>query len=78
MADGDARVALNGLEVAVLSTEPAADGVRYITPEIIEESVQQRILRYDKDGEGHYDTISAFIKSIRGSDPDAAVFYLPG
>lgn len=76
VADGDARAALNGLEVAVLSTEPSTDGVRYITPEIIEESVQQRILRYDKNGEGHYDTISAFIKSIRGSDPDAAVFYL--
>lgn len=76
VADGDARAALNGLEVAVLSTEPGVDGVRSITPEIIEESMQQRILRYDKNGEGHYDTISAFIKSIRGSDPDAAVFYL--
>jgi len=76
VADGDARTALNGLEVAVLSTEPAADGVRRITPEIIEESVQERIIRYDKTGEGHYHTISAFIKSIRGSDPDAAVHYL--
>lgn len=76
VADGDARAALNGLEVAVLSTEPGVDGVRSITPEIIEESMQQRILRYDKNGEGHYDTISAFIKSIRGSDPDAAVYYL--
>jgi len=76
VADGDARTALNGLEVAVLSTEPAADGVRRITPEIIEESVQERIIRYDKTGEGHYHTISAFIKSIRGSDPNAAVHYL--
>ena len=76
VAGGDARTALNGLELAVLSTEPAADGIRYITPEIIEESVQQKILRYDKDGDEHYNTISAFIKSLRGSDPDAALFYL--
>ncbi|NLZ45016.1 MAG: replication-associated recombination protein A, partial [Clostridia bacterium] len=66
----------NGLELAVLSTGPAADGIRYITPEIIEDSVQQKIVRYDRDGDEHYNTISAFIKSLRGSDPDAALFYL--
>ncbi len=76
VAGGDARTALNGLELAVLSTGPAADGIRYITPEIIEDSVQQKIVRYDRDGDEHYNTISAFIKSLRGSDPDAALFYL--
>ena len=76
VAEGDARMALNGLELAVLTTEPSADGKRHITSEIIEDSVQQRVIRYDKVGENHYDTISAFIKSIRGSDPDAALFYL--
>ena len=76
VAEGDARIALNGLELAVLTTEPAADGKRHITEEIIADSVQQRVLRYDKSGENHYDTISAFIKSIRGSAPDAALFYL--
>jgi putative ATPase len=76
VAGGDARTALNGLELAVLSTEPAADGIRYLTPEIIEDSVQQKIVRYDRDGDEHYNTISAFIKSLRGSDPDAALFYL--
>lgn len=76
VAAGDARTALNGLELAVLSTEPSTGNKRLITPEIIADSVQQRVLRYDKDGDEHYDTISAFIKSIRGSDPDAAVFYL--
>lgn len=76
VAEGDARVALNGLELAVLTTEPNAKGERYITTDIIEDSVQQRVIRYDKTGENHYDTISAFIKSIRGSDPDAALFYM--
>ena len=76
VAGGDARTALNGLELAVLSTGPAADGIRYITPEIIEDSVQQKIVRYDRDGDEHYNTISLFIKSLRGSDPDAALFYL--
>lgn len=76
VAEGDARTALNGLELAVLTTEPAVDGKRHITTEIIADSVQQRLLRYDKSGENHYDTISAFIKSIRGSAPDAALFYL--
>lgn len=76
VAGGDARTALNGLELAVLSTEPSAEGIRYITPEIIEDSVQQKIIRYDKNGDEHYNTISAFIKSLRGSDPDAALFYL--
>ena len=68
VAGGDARTALNGLELAVLSTGPADDGIRYITPEIIEESVQQKIVRYDKNGDEHYNTVSAFIKSLRGSD----------
>ena len=76
VAEGDARLALNGLELAALTTEPAADGKRYLTIEIIADSVQQRVIRYDKAGDNHYDTISAFIKSIRGSDPDAALFYL--
>lgn len=76
VAEGDARLALNGLELAALTTEPAADGKRYLTEEIIADSVQQKVIRYDKDGDNHYDTISAFIKSIRGSDPDAALFYL--
>ncbi len=76
VAEGDARVALNGLELAVLTTEPSADGKRHITAEIIADSVQRRVLRYDKSGDNHYDTISAFIKSIRGSAPDAALFYL--
>ncbi|HHU82026.1 MAG TPA: replication-associated recombination protein A [Firmicutes bacterium] len=76
VAGGDARTALNGLELAVLSTGPATDGIRYITPEIIEDSVQQKVIRYDKNGDEHYNTVSAFIKSLRGSDPDAALFYL--
>jgi putative ATPase len=76
VAEGDARLALNGLELAALTTEPAADGKRYLTEEIIADSVQQKVIRYDKDGDNHYDTISAFIKSIRGSHPDAALFYL--
>lgn len=76
VAEGDARLALNGLELAALTTEPRADGRRLLTEEIIADSVQQKVIRYDKQGDNHYDTISAFIKSIRGSDPDAALFYL--
>ncbi len=76
MADGDARRALNALELAVLTTEPSSDGKIHITLEVAGECIQRRVLRYDKDGDNHYDTISAFIKSMRGSDPDAAVYYL--
>lgn len=76
MANGDARSALNALELAVLTTEPDPDGVRHITLECAEESIQERALLYDKDGDNHYDVVSAFIKSMRGSDPDAAVYWL--
>ncbi|MBQ9032920.1 MAG: replication-associated recombination protein A [Parasporobacterium sp.] len=72
---GDARIALNAVELAVLTTPPGVDGIR-ITTAVIEECVQKKNLRYDKNGDNHYDTISAFIKSMRGSDPDAAVYYL--
>lgn len=76
VAEGDARLALNGLELAALTTEPGPDGKRLLTEAIIADSVQQKVIRYDKQGDNHFDTISAFIKSIRGSDPDAALFYL--
>jgi putative ATPase len=76
IADGDARVALNALELAVLTTEADASGQRHVTLEIAEESIQRRQIRYDKTGDNHYDVISAFIKSMRGSDPDAAVYWL--
>jgi putative ATPase len=75
IAGGDARSALNALELAVESTAPV-DGVIHITLALAEESIQQRALRYDKKGDTHYDTISAFIKSVRGSDPDAALYWL--
>lgn len=75
-ADGDARIALNALELAALTTPPDGDGVVIIDRETAEQSVQRRAIRYDKDGDNHYDVISAFIKSIRGSDPDAALFWL--
>lgn len=75
-ASGDARVALNALELAVLTTNKNAEGVTVITRETIEECVQKKALQYDKSGDNHYDTASAFIKSMRGSDPDAAVHYL--
>ena len=74
-ANGDARTALNALELAVLTTDPV-DGKIHITLEVAEECIQKRALNYDKDGDNHYDTISAFIKSMRGSDPDAALYYL--
>lgn len=75
-ADGDARIALNALELAVLTTPPEEDGSIFIDQKTAEQSVQRRAVRYDKDGDNHYDVISAFIKSIRGSDPDAALFWL--
>ena len=76
MANGDARSALNAIELGVLTTEPDADGSIHITLEVASECIQKRVLNFDKTGENHYDTISAFIKSMRGSDPDAAVYYL--
>jgi len=76
VAGGDARIALNALELAVETTEPGAEGVIGVTLEVAEDSMQQRALLYDKDGDAHYDTISAFIKSLRGSDPDAALYWL--
>lgn len=76
VAGGDARAALNALELGVLSTERSADGKIHINLDVASECIQKRAVRYDKDGDQHYDTISAFIKSMRGSDPDAAVFYL--
>jgi putative ATPase len=76
-ANGDARVVLNALELAALTTKPDPETrTRHITLEIMADCIQQRPLLYDKDGQAHYDTISAFIKSMRGSDPDAAVYYL--
>ncbi|MDO5156106.1 MAG: replication-associated recombination protein A [Eubacteriales bacterium] len=76
MSEGDARSALNAIELGILTTNPSEDGIIHITLEVAEECIQRRALRYDKDGDNHYDTISAFIKSMRGSDPDAAVYYL--
>ncbi|MCD7854953.1 MAG: replication-associated recombination protein A [Clostridiales bacterium] len=75
-ADGDARVALNAVELGVLTTERNEDGVILIDLETAGECIQRRVLSYDKKGNNHYDTASAFIKSMRGSDPDAAVYYL--
>jgi putative ATPase len=76
VAGGDARSALNALELAVETTEPDAGGVIRINLEVAQESIQQRAVRYDKGGDEHYDTISAFIKSVRGSDPDAALYWM--
>ena len=76
MANGDARAALNAIELGVLTTERAADGNIHIDLATAQEGIQKRAQGYDKDGDNHYDTISAFIKSMRGSDPDAAVYYL--
>ncbi|GAK55992.1 recombination protein MgsA [Candidatus Vecturithrix granuli] len=75
-ADGDTRIALNQLEMVVLNTEPQADGLREITPETVKNLLGTKALAYDKHGEEHYNVISAFIKSMRGSDPNAAVYYL--
>mgnify|MGYP004623504227 FL=1 len=76
IANGDARNALNAIELGILTTDRAADGHIHITLEVAEQCVQKRTLRYDKDGDNHYDTVSAFIKSMRGSDVDAAIYYL--
>ncbi|MCU6735419.1 replication-associated recombination protein A [Diplocloster agilis] len=76
IAGGDARAALNAIELGVLTTEPGSDGKIHITLDVAGECIQKRVVRYDKTGDNHYDTISAFIKSMRGSDPDAAVYYL--
>jgi putative ATPase len=76
VASGDARNALNALELAVESTPPGQDGMIHITLNVAQESIQRRAVLYDKDGDSHYDTISAFIKSVRGSDPDAALYWL--
>jgi putative ATPase len=75
-ANGDARNALNALETAVLAAEPGPDGRRVLDRRLAEEAIQQRALAYDRDGDQHYDVVSAFIKSMRGSDPDAAVYWL--
>lgn len=76
VANGDARAALNAIEIGILTTERSEDGKIHITLPVASECIQRRVLKYDKDGDNHYDTISAFIKSMRGSDPDAAVYYL--
>lgn len=76
IAGGDARHALNAIELGIMTTSRGEDGKIHITLEVAQECIQKRVLRYDKTGDNHYDTISAFIKSMRGSDPDAAVYYL--
>ena len=76
ISGGDARHALNAVELGIMTTERSQDGKIHITLEVAQECIQKRALRYDKTGDNHYDTISAFIKSMRGSDPDAAVYYL--
>ncbi len=75
-ANGDARSVLNALELAVETTEPNDDGVIHVSLEVAEDSIQRRAVLYDKEGDAHFDTISAFIKSLRGSDPDAALYWL--
>lgn len=76
MSDGDGRKALSALEIAALTTEPEPDGSIHLTLPVAEESIQKKVIVYDRKGDQHYDTISAFIKSMRGSDPDAALYYL--
>lgn len=76
LSGGDARRALNAVELGIMTTMPGADGKIRLTLEVAQECIQKRAVRYDKNGDDHYDTISAFIKSMRGSDPDAAVYYL--
>ena len=76
MAGGDARHALNAVEVGVTTTQRGADGKIHLTLDVAQECIQKRTVLYDKNGDNHYDTVSAFIKSMRGSDPDAAVYYL--
>ena len=76
ISGGDARNALNAVELGILTTDRSEDGIIHITLEVASECIQKRVVNYDKKGDNHYDIISAFIKSMRGSDPDAAVFYL--
>ncbi len=76
LSGGDARHALNAVELGILTTERSEDGKVHLTLDVAQECIQRRVIRYDKSGDNHYDTISAFIKSMRGSDPDAAVYYL--
>lgn len=76
VSNGDARAALTAIELGVLTTDRSADGIIHITIDVAAECIQKRVISYDKSGDNHYDTISAFIKSMRGSDPDAAVYYL--
>lgn len=76
ISNGDARIALNVIELASLTTKKNGDGIIYINLKITEQCVQKRAINYDKNGDNHYDTVSAFIKSMRGSDPDAAIYYL--
>ena len=76
MAGGDARNSLNAIEIGIQTTDRSKDGIRHITVEVASECIQKRVVNYDKRGDNHYDIISAFIKSMRGSDPDAAVYYL--
>ena len=76
ISGGDARNALNAIELGILTTKRGADGKIHVTLDVASECIQKRVVRYDKTGDNHYDTISAFIKSMRGSDPDAAVYYL--
>ncbi|MBE5887568.1 MAG: replication-associated recombination protein A [Lachnospiraceae bacterium] len=76
VCNGDARAALTAIELGILTTERAEDGLIHITIDVASECIQKRVISYDKTGDNHYDTISAFIKSMRGSDPDAAVYYL--
>ena len=76
VSGGDARNALNAVELGILTTTRSDDGIIHITLAVAEECIQKRVVKYDKNGDNHYDTVSAFIKSMRGSDPDAALFYL--
>ena len=76
MSGGDARSALNAIELGVLTTERSEDGIIHITLETASECIQKRVVNYDKKGDNHYDIISVVYQSMRGSDPDAAVFYL--
>jgi putative ATPase len=76
VANGDSRTALHALELAALTTDPNKDGVIHIDRSVAEESIQEKVLQYDKNGDNHYDTVSAFIKSMRGSDPDATLYWL--
>lgn len=76
ISNGDGRMALNAIELGILTTERSEDGKIHITLEVAGECIQRRVVKYDKGGDNHYDTISAFIKSMRGSDPDAAIYYL--